>query len=358
MSAAELAAQDSDQAAQDKRKVAVLMRLTKINVNEKPKLKAAVVRFLKTVTEEDAFLEYAQRFQIPETEDRLWNLLGESENPSNRLKAAELLMRQSDRDSLSKKIVLAKNSPIVIESFGLISSKSSIQLLQSLVLTKVLSVEARNNAVTGLGRQVAGQKILLAMVNSKQLPEDCQFTAANILLGSSDASVKSAASKLMKLPAGLDKKPLSPLNILVKKKGEIANGKLIFAKKGTCANCHKVTGQGKEVGPDLSEIGSKLSRQAMFESILNPNLAVSHNYETYLIQTFDGLSYSGVLVSETDEQVVIRTAEAITREIDKEDIEGMKKSKQSLMPADLQKNFSESDLIDLVEYMLTLTKKK
>ena len=54
---------------------------------------------------------------------------------------------------------------------------------------------------------------------------------------------------------------------------------------------------------------------------------------------------------------MIRTAEAITREIVKEDIEGMKKSKKSLMPADLQKALKESELIDLVEYLMTLKKK-
>lgn len=40
--------------------------------------------------------------------------------------------------------------------------------------------------------------------------------------------------------------------------------------QGTCNKCHLVRGEGKQIGPDLTEIGSKLSREAMFESILYP----------------------------------------------------------------------------------------
>ena len=187
---------------------------------------------------------------------------------------------------------------------------------------------------------------------------ECEFTVANILLSSADDALRGAAAKIMKLPATAGSKPLSPIGQLVKRRGQTENGKKVFQGLGTCANCHLVNGQGKEVGPDLSEIGSKLSRQAMYESILNPSLAVSHNYETFLVETYDGLSYSGILVSQTDEKIVLRTAEAVIKELLKEDLDGMKKSKQSLMPADLQKNFSESDLVDLVEYLMSLTKKR
>ena len=350
-------AQDDDQSAADKRKISVLMRLKNIDVNEKPKLKTVVIRFLKTVNDEAEYLDYAERFRIVETEERLWQIANQSKNNNSRLKAANLLIQQNDAKVLVEKILLDKQPELMIEAVALVASKTGMEILKPLVTNTKLTPKAKNNAVNGLGRQVAGQRFLLDLLNSKKLPEECKFTAGNILLFSQDDTIKNAAQKILKWPAGVDSKPIAPLSVLVQKKGDIENGKRLFAKKGTCANCHKVSGQGKEVGPDLTEIGSKLSRQAMFESILDPSQAVSHNYETYLIETIDGLSFSGVLVSDTDEKVVIRTAEAITREIVKEDIEGMKKSKKSLMPADLQKALKESELIDLVEYLMTLKKK-
>ena len=62
----------------------------------------------------------------------------------------------------------------------------------------------------------------------------------------------------------------------------------VFNTVGTCSKCHKVSGAGKEVGPDLSEIGDKLSREDIYVAILNPNAAVSHNYETYSLLDVDG----------------------------------------------------------------------
>ena len=130
----------------------------------------------------------------------------------------------------------------------------------------------------------------------------------------------------------------------------------IFQTVGTCNKCHKVLGKGKEVGPDLSEIGSKLSREAMYVSILNPSAAVSHNFETFSILTLDGLAITGLLISETDDAVTLRNSEGIDKTIDQDDIEIFKKQKTSLMPEDLQKLLTVEQLVNLVEYTLTLRK--
>jgi len=137
----------------------------------------------------------------------------------------------------------------------------------------------------------------------------------------------------------------------------VNNGKLVFNTTGTCAKCHIVNDIGKEVGPNLSEIGSKLSTQAMFESILFPSAAVSHNYETYTIITDDGTSISGVLVSDTPESVTLKGADAIPKTVKKSQIDEMVQQKISLMPADLQKVMTEQELIDVVKYLETLKKK-
>ena len=149
---------------------------------------------------------------------------------------------------------------------------------------------------------------------------------------------------------------MPPVAELVKRSGDAARGKELYATTGSCAKCHKVKGEGKEVGPDLSEIGSKLSKEAMYVSILDPSAGVSVNYETWLIRTLDGTVLSGILVSQTDEVVELKTAESIVHKLRKEEIEAMKKQAISLMPADLQKQLQAQDLVDIVEYLTTLTK--
>ena len=122
----------------------------------------------------------------------------------------------------------------------------------------------------------------------------------------------------------------------------------------TCAKCHIVNGAGKEVGPELSKIGSKLSRQAMFESILYPNAGISHNYESYTVIMNDGNIVTGLLASKTDDMVVIKNGEGVVRNIQQSDIEEMAKSPISLMPADLYKVMTQQQMVDVVEYLTTL----
>jgi len=55
--------------------------------------------------------------------------------------------------------------------------------------------------------------------------------------------------------------------------GDVANGQQIFEdkEKANCKSCHKVSGEGELVGPDLSTIGDKYSRQYLIDTILDPS---------------------------------------------------------------------------------------
>src|SRR5207253_7020212 len=168
--------------------------------------------------------------------------------------------------------------------------------------------------------------------------------------------IRAAAGKHVSLPAGAGGEPLPPVAELVKCSGDATRGKELFAGIGTCAKCHKVRGEGKDVGPDLSEIGSKLSKEAMYVSVLDPSAGVSFNYETWIARTLDGTVLSGILVNQTDDAIELKTAEAIVHKLKRDDIEALKKQPISLMPADLQKQLKTQDLVDIVEYMTTLRK--
>ncbi|MEQ9069210.1 MAG: c-type cytochrome, partial [Gimesia chilikensis] len=153
-------------------------------------------------------------------------------------------------------------------------------------------------------------------------------------------------------------KPLPPINVLAGMKGDVVDGRVMFNTKGTCAKCHVVNGMGKEVGPDLSEIGKKLSREALFESILYPSAGISHNFEAYTVILVSGNVVNGLLVNKTDDAITIKDAEAIARTFKMDDVEEVIQQKVSLMPADLQKVLTEEELINIVEYLTTLKQAK
>ncbi|MCA9269065.1 MAG: c-type cytochrome, partial [Planctomycetales bacterium] len=143
---------------------------------------------------------------------------------------------------------------------------------------------------------------------------------------------------------------------LIAQAGDSARGHEIFRTKGTCIKCHQIRREGKQVGPSLAEIGSKLTREAMFVSILDPSAGISHNFESYQAILHDGTIFTGLLISETDDSVTLKSAEAIERIIPKSDIEELLKQKISLMPADLQKTMTAQELVDVVQFLATLKK--
>ncbi len=244
----------------------------------------------------------------------------------------------------------------MVQALSVSGNGGAVGVLLPIVKNADKPVELRRQATQAVGASRNGAQRLIEMVNKKEI--DAQFlpAVAASLHASSVKQIRDEAQKLFPLPPSKDAKPLPPISDLVARSGDAARGAELFAKTGTCANCHIVNKQGKDVGPDLSEIGRKLSRTAFFESILFPSAGIAHNYEQYSVVLDDGNVVSGLMISQTDQAVTIKNKDGITRTIPAGDIDEIVKQKISLMPADLQKLLSEQDLVDVVEYLQTLKK--
>ncbi len=346
------------QRARDALIVKTLQRLPGVDLSQKPEAKAALLRHLATIAGSDEFLVLVDKFQLRETKDELLRLAREQSDSTLGVKAAGLLVKFGEQELLAKAIAdpdPAKGAKL-ITALGLLSDAQTNDLLAPLVHSAEQPLAIRAAAVAAIGRNAPGQKWLLETVEAKKLAADLSFAAANVLLASPDDAIRSAAGKHLSLPAGAGGEPLPPIAELVKRSGDAARGQQLFATTGTCAKCHKVRGEGKDVGPDLSEIGTKLSPEALYLSILDPSAGVSFDYESWLLRTLDGTVLTGIIVSQTEDVVTLKTAEAIVHQIARDDIEQMKKSPQSIMPADLQKQLKAQDLVDIVAYLATLKK--
>jgi len=352
------AAQDDAQRAKDALIVRTLLRLPGVDLSQKPEAKAALLRYLEGEKGTEKYLEIVEKFSLRDTNDELLRLAVEQSEGTLGVKAAGLLFKFGERELLAKAIGDADpaKGANVIGVLGLLADAKTNDLLSPLVTDGQKPLAIRAAAVAAVGRNAPGQKWLLATVEQGKLPMDLKFAAANVLLSSADDAIKAAAGKHLALPATAGGEPLPPIAELVKRSGDAARGKELFATTGTCAKCHKVKGEGKEVGPDLTEIGSKLSKEALYLSILDPSAGVSFNYETWAVRTLDGTVLSGILVSQTDDAIELKTAEAIIHKLARDDIDQMKKQTISLMPADIQKLLKSQDLVDIVEYLVTLKK--
>jgi putative heme-binding domain-containing protein len=150
-------------------------------------------------------------------------------------------------------------------------------------------------------------------------------------------------------PAELRNKAMTEL---ARMKGNVNNGRSVFVR--SCTACHKVGGgEGQEYGPNLAEVGKRLTRFKIVESIIDPNADVDPKYQSTKIQTLDGKTVVGLVVSETKKEVVIFDGKE-KKTIAVDDIETRTVLKQSSMPEGQAGAMAPSEFLDLVEYLASL----
>ena len=315
-------------------------------------------RVIATIAGTPKYVQFVEKFRLADHYDQLLALA--QKQPDSQLAAdairalfnVEAAVRiQAALASSQAELALATAQALATAADG-----RAMRLLMPLVQDARQPLELRRQATRALAKTRNGGQALIKLAQGKQLDADLIQAAAFELHLSSVPEIKASAEKYFPLPESKDAKPLPPIPQLVKMQGDIARGLKVFTTNGTCNKCHVVNGQGKDIGPNLSEIGSKLSREAMIESILYPSAGISHNYESHALLLASGNVVVGIITSETPEAVTIKKADGLVETIPVSEIEEREKQKISLMPADLQKVMSAQDLVDVVEYLQTLKK--
>ncbi|MCO6457307.1 MAG: DUF1080 domain-containing protein [Pirellulaceae bacterium] len=335
-----------------------LARLKGFDVSRNPQHAAALERVLDSVRGSSQFVELVAQFNLAARFGELLALAQAHADEELGIQAVRALLGKDQQPLLTSALqgddlVLAAATA---RALGNTQDGRTVGLLLPLIRDAQADPELRRQATRAVAATTNGAKRLLELAQQNSLDDSLKESAAFGLNNSADAEVRSAAARLFPLPPARNNETLPPISELLKRTGDAGRGKLVFEKSAECAKCHLVRGQGKEVGPDLSEIGGKLSRQALFESILYPSAGISHNYETWALALDSGNVVTGVLVSQTDDTITIKSADAIARTFNKSEIEEQKKQNISLMPADLQKTMNVQELLDVVEYLATLKK--
>lgn len=236
----------------------------------------------------------------------------------------------------------------------------AMAVLQELVATDSMVgyFQRRELALESLAGTRPGTDWLIALKEQGKMPKDLDAQAGKLLRNSPYQGQRNKALLLFPPPGKLDPKKLPPISVLATRNGNPDKGKQLMAAslKGEtqCLKCHTTRGIGGNIGPDLSMIGKKASKENLFESILQPSKAIADQYVQWKIDTANGQSITGLLVEDGPAGVTIRDANGKDTKIARDDIEKRTKSLISIMPEDIVKGFNEDDLIDVVAYLFTL----
>jgi putative membrane-bound dehydrogenase-like protein len=196
------------------------------------------------------------------------------------------------------------------------------------------------------------EALLDALQRGKVAGSDLSLDQKQTLLSHPRPAIADRSRKLLAQGGGIPdpdrQKVVDELMSLTERSGDPAAGKIVF--KNQCAKCHTHSGEGAKIGPDLTGMAVHPKPHLLVE-IMDPSRSVEGNYRQYLVTTTSGRVIPGLLTSETRTTVEILDAEAKRHTIQREDIEELHESKKSLMPEGFEKQLSQNDLVNLLEFL-------
>jgi len=135
--------------------------------------------------------------------------------------------------------------------------------------------------------------------------------------------------------------------------GDAARGLALFAGAGECARCHRVAGMGLRTGPELSDVGSRMSPPDLLASLLRPDERVLPAHWYVRAVTRDGRTITGRRLNEDTYTVqLIDTRDELVSLV-KEDLREYELIKKSAMPS-YEGKLTREQLADLVAYLASL----
>ncbi len=218
-----------------------------------------------------------------------------------------------------------------------------------------LSSGERDDAIATLASRPAWASALLDAVGKGSVPRrDLNTTIARQILAFQIPALTRALEQTWGTlrPTARDKAPLIGKYKTILGSRDLPTpdpdrGRALFGR--ICAQCHRLFGEGGDVGPDLTG-SDRANPDYILENVLDPSATVGRDYTLSTVATRDGRLVSGILREQTPGALVIQTAsERIT--LPREDVEAIKGSATSMMPEGQLDPLTPQEIRDLFAYI-------
>ncbi|WP_425617515.1 PVC-type heme-binding CxxCH protein [Anatilimnocola sp. NA78] len=213
-----------------------------------------------------------------------------------------------------------------------------------------LSDDVKPKAIELLTQRAAWGKALLAAVAEKKIAATAiNVNQAQKLMSLGDKDLSALVTKHW----GTVRTGRDPARVKIieemrahlnKTPGDPARGQLVFNK--VCGQCHKLHGNGQEVGPDIT-VNGRSNFEQLLSNVFDPSLVIGASYQARTVLTADGRVITGLLAEDNEQRVVLKVQGGKLETIARGDIEEMKISELSLMPEQLEKQLKPEELADL-----------
>jgi putative membrane-bound dehydrogenase-like protein len=217
-----------------------------------------------------------------------------------------------------------------------------------------LPPELKAKAVNLLTHRAEWTKSLLGAITDQHLPKSVlNVSQLRKLQQSRDPKVPAQVKDLWgtirdRRDSKRERVSVEVRGLVRQKPGNAASGQAVF--KRVCALCHKIYGEGQDVGPDLTSNGRNDFDQ-LISNIFDPNLVIGPGYQATTIATTDGRILSGLLVENGNERVILKLQGGKAETIQRSQVEEMKTSELSLMPDSFETQLTPQDIVDLCAFL-------
>jgi putative heme-binding domain-containing protein len=157
--------------------------------------------------------------------------------------------------------------------------------------------------------------------------------------------------KLRPAKLGLNTKPEQILAL----RGDPQEGRKAFFREAVqCSTCHRIAGQGRNFGPELSRIGRKYEPAQLLDQILNPSKTIDPAFVTYQVQMKDNESYAGLILKRSADELLLKDGNLREVRIPMADVKSVQAQQLSTMPEGLLQSLTAQDAADLVAFLSSL----
>jgi putative membrane-bound dehydrogenase-like protein len=275
---------------------------------------------------------------------------------ADRLIALRLLGRGADATTDLKLLasLLHPHLPLELQHAALASLKridspmvADLLLSQWQSLLPSLRTEVLN---TLLGRSGWVSQLLNSLERKEFTPSEIGPIHSQKLLQHTDGTIREKAAKLFSTPDTDRAQVLKDYSSVPALVGDAQRGAAIYRQ--SCMVCHRLKGEGTELGPDLGTMSDK-PVTSLLTAILDPNQAVEARYLNYTAVTGAGREVSGVVTAETPNSITLKSAGGTEETILRSDLKALTSSRLSIMPEGFENSLSPQALGDLIAYILS-----
>ncbi|MDA0195896.1 MAG: c-type cytochrome [Bacteroidetes bacterium] len=322
-------------------------------VRTSAKLKPILYSVIEGYRGTDEFIETIGRYSLKTYDSELLEMVLQSPNKSMGINAARMLL-ENNQTMLEKTLVSGDEQQVsaVLSALGRIGSFKSMDVIGGYMNNAENPLSLRKMAVQSFASGWNGENKMLEILKEGTLDKALESSAASAMMGAWRDGVRKEAAKYVNMPDAKNGEPLPPIADLVGEKGDIINGQLVFDR--LCQACHVVNEKGIDFGPALSEIGAKLSKEAMYASILEPDAGLNFGYETYLITLNDDTRIVGLISSRSESEITMKLPGGINSTYTLSDVKEIARQENSMMTPNLQAAMTKTEIVDLVEFLKSL----